>query len=140
MTVKKMLKHHLNIEVEVREFEFYRYLTMLKNPTKPMLFRMVGCVDYPSSIAGLRESFHPNAGINWVGWDNQKFAELVEQAQQATDQRQQFYQQMETILVATETAIVPLYFYNTSFLVKPWVKGWYYQEFGGQDIYNWSQE
>lgn len=142
ITVKKMLKHYLNIEVEIREFEFERYLNILKNPNEPLIFRNIWCSNYPGAFKGLREAFHLQQGINWIGWNNKKFAKLVDKAQQTQDKtkRQQLYQQAEKILVETEAAIVPLYFYNSSFLVKPWVKNWDYKEFGGQDIHNWSLE
>lgn len=141
-TIKTMLKHYLNINVEIREFDFERYLNIIKQPTTPLIFRMVWCAGYPSDLNGLHQIFHPDKGINWIGWNNQEFAKLVDKALQVSEQkkRQKLYQQAEKILTETEAAIIPLYFYNISFLVKPWVKGWYYKGFGGQDIQNWSLE
>jgi oligopeptide transport system substrate-binding protein len=138
--IKTMLKHYLNINVEIRAFDFERYLSILKQPDTPLIFRRVWCANYPDAHDWLYQVFHPDKGMNWIGWNNSEFTELVDNAQQTSNQtiRKQLYQKAEKILTETETAIIPLYFYNTSFLVKPWVKGWYHKGFGGQDIHNWS--
>jgi len=138
--VKAMLKHHLNINVEVRGLDFERYLSTLKNPDKPLMFRMIWCSDYPDAHDWLHTAFHPSEGLNWIGWQQPKFGKIVNKAQRVIDplKRQRLYQRAEKILTETEAAIIPLYFKNDAYLVKPWLKNWQHHGFGGQHIRNWS--
>ncbi|MDM8561283.1 peptide ABC transporter substrate-binding protein [Candidatus Parabeggiatoa sp. HSG14] len=140
--IKTILKHYLNIDIEVRALDYDRYLDIIYQPTTPHIFRMGWCADYPDANNWLHEVFHPDKGINWIGWKNQEFAEVVDKAQRISDQmvRKQLYYRAEQILTEEEAAIIPLYFSSAQFLVKPWVKGWYNMAFGGQHIRNWSLE
>jgi len=141
--IKTILKHHLNIDIEVRAFDFVPYINTLSQLNKPHIFRMSWCAaDYPDAHNWLYEVFHPDKGINWIGWDNPEFANVVEQAQQISEpaERQKLYHRAEQILTEIEVAIIPLYFSNTQFLVKPWVKNWYPMAYGGQHIRNWALE
>jgi ABC-type transport system substrate-binding protein len=90
----------------------------------------------------LNEVFNPNTAENWIGWDNQEFASLMEQAMQTSDQkeRQTFYTRAEEILCKEEAAILPLYYDVAPILVNPRVKGWYYMPINGQHIRKWSLE
>jgi oligopeptide transport system substrate-binding protein len=141
-TIKTILKYHLNIEIELRAFDFMPYMNMLKQSNKPHIFRMSWCADYPDAYHGLYELFHPSQGINWVGWRSREFTKVLDQAQQTSHpiERKKLYHRADQILTAEEVAIVPLYFSNTQFMVKPWVKGWYPMAFGGQHICDWRLE
>lgn len=140
--VKTILKHYLNINIEVRDLDFDTFLDTLNQPTTPHIFRMGWCTDYPDANNWLYEVFHPENGINWNGWNNLEFAEAVDKAQRISDpaERRKLYHRAEQILTEEEVAIVPIYFSNAQFLVKPWVKGWYNMAFGGQHIRYWSLE
>ncbi|MFK5971323.1 MAG: peptide ABC transporter substrate-binding protein [Candidatus Marithrix sp.] len=141
--VKTILKHSLNINIEIHKFDFATYANTLAQTTKPHMFRMSWCAaDYPDAHNWLYTLFHPDKGINWVGWNNREFADLVEQASRISDpvERKDLYRRAEQILTEFEVAIVPLYFLNTQFLVKPWVKNWYPMAFGGQHIRDWVLE
>jgi oligopeptide transport system substrate-binding protein len=137
--IQRILKYHLNIEIEIRAFDFMSYINTLKQSSKPHIFRMISCADYPDAHHGLHGFFHPDKGINWVGWNNREFAEVLTQAQQISNkaERKKLYRRVEQILTEEEVAIVPLYFSNAQFMVKPWVKGWYPMAFGGQQIRHW---
>ncbi|EDN69488.1 conserved hypothetical protein [Beggiatoa sp. PS] len=140
--IKAMLKHYLNIEVEVREIDWLSYLDMIEQPKEAHLFRMGWCADYPDADSWLYELFHPNQGINWIKWQNTEFAKLVDKAQRLSDpeRRKRIYHRAEQMLVQDVAAIIPLYFSMTPFLVKPWVKDWYDMAFGGQHIRHWALE
>ena len=140
--IKRILKYHLNIEIEVHEFDFMSYINKLRQSNKPHIFRMSWCADYPDAYHGLYELFHPNRGINWVGWRNREFSQVLAQAQRTSDpiERKKLYHRADQILTAEEVAIVPLYFSNAQFMVKPWVKGWYSMALGGQHICDWTLE
>lgn len=140
--VKVILKYYLNIDIEIRAYDFLAYINMLNKSTKPLMFRMNWCGDYPDAHNWLYDVFHPKQGINSVSWNNREFAQVVEQAMRLENpaERQKLYQRAEQILTEEEVAIIPLYFSNTQFLVKPWVKNWYPMAFGGQHIRFWSLE
>ncbi|MDM8558781.1 peptide ABC transporter substrate-binding protein [Thiotrichales bacterium HSG14] len=140
--IKTILKHYLNIDIEVRALDGDRYYDIIDQPTTPHIFRLGWCADYPDANNWLHEVFHPDKGINWVGWDNREFAKVVDKAQQISDpqERQKLYRRAEQILTEEEAAIIPLYFSTSQVLLKPWVKGWYNMSFGGQHIRNWRLE
>jgi len=141
--VKTMLKHYLNIDIEIRALDIERYINLLERPTTaPHIFRMSWCAKQPDAHYWLHDVFHPNKGINWNGWNSREFAKVVDKARQISNPvgRKKLYRRAEQILTEKEAAIVPLYFSNTPFLVKPWVKGWYHKGFGGQHLRNWSLE
>jgi len=141
--IKTILKHYLKIDIEILELDYDSYLDKLFDKTQtPHIFRIGWCADYPDANNWLHEVFHPEKGINWIGWNNREFAELVDKAQQVSDpqERKQLYRRAEQILNETEAAIVPIYFASAEFLVKPWVKNWHNMAFGGQHIRYWSLE
>ncbi len=141
IAVKTMLKHYLNIDLELQPTDFDRYMAALGDHTT-QIFRNGWCSDYPDANNWLYEVFHPTKGYNWIAWKNAEFAKQVELAQRVADpkERQRLYRRAEQILTQEEVAIVPLYFSNSQFLVKPWVKNWFNMAFGGQHIEDWALE
>jgi oligopeptide transport system substrate-binding protein len=79
--------------------------------------------DYPDPDCMLRPLFHSTEGLNMPGWCNTRFDGLVEEAARATDQarRMVLYREADRILVAEESAIMPLGYAQGRILVKPWV-------------------
>ena len=140
--IKTILKYHLNIDIEIQPHDFLSYINQLSSPDKAHLFRAHWCADYPDAHRWLYEVFHPQEGINWVGWNQPEFAQVTDQAKQSKDmiERQQLYKRAEQILTQEEVAIIPLYFSSTQLLVKPRVKNWYPSAFGGQLIRFWNLE
>ncbi len=147
--IKTMLKHYLNIRVKVRDLPTRRYMgTVLGKPLaeKPHIFKIRWCADYPDANDFLYQLFHPSNGyFNWLFTDEklkQELTEVIEKAQWVSDpiERRLLYQRIEKILTVDAAVIMPLYFDNVQFLIKPRVKGWYNMAFGGQHIFNWSLE
>ncbi len=140
--IKTMLKYYLNIDVDIHPVDFGYYTNILKVATTPHIFRMSWCAPQPDANFWLHDVFHPQKGINWIGWDNLEFAKIVEKAQEISNPaiRKKLYRRAEEILTETEAFIIPLYFSNTPFMVKPWVKGWSHKEFGGQHVRHWKIE
>lgn len=146
--IKTLLKHYLNIDIEIRELDYQGYRAALRQYNQeefPHLFRATWCGDYPDAHNFLYGLFHPERGWykkgwNRFGWSNRQFTYYIEQAQQISDEteRKILYHKAEKILIEEEVAIIPLYFYRGLFLVKPWVKEWYNMAFGGQHIDQWS--
>jgi oligopeptide transport system substrate-binding protein len=136
---ERMIEHYLNIDIEVRGLEVEPYLNNLKLPNTPHIFHISWCADYPDPNNWLYEVFHPIEGLNLIGWNNEEFKKIVDRARitAVPQERKQLYRRAEEILTQEEVAIVPLFFFNTHFLVKPWVKNWYNMSFGGQHIRSW---
>jgi oligopeptide transport system substrate-binding protein len=140
--IKIILKHNLNIDVEVRDQEYGAYMETIKQPHKPNMFRYGWCADYPDAHNWLYDVFHPKNSEQLVGWHNQAFQDAIEKAAISLDQdeRKQLYRRAEQLLVEDDVVIVPMYFNTADYLVKPRVKNWYNMAVGGQQIRNWSLE
>jgi ABC-type oligopeptide transport system substrate-binding subunit len=66
--------------------------------------------DYPDPDDILRVLFHSTSPINYFGWQNHQFDQWVQQAANLSNQRERLrlYHQADRLLVAEDTAIVPL--------------------------------
>lgn len=143
--IKTLLKHYLNINLKVTALDWNHYLDQIipLQPSSPHLFRVSWCSDYPDANDWLHAVFHRDSPFNWLtGINLEPFVQAVDKAQRISEpnQRKKLYHHAEQILTEQEVAIVPIYFSNTQFLVKPWVKGWFNMAFGGQHIRDWSLE
>lgn len=141
--IKTLLKHYLNIDIEIQDIDWNRYndaVIPLQPATSPHLFRYSVCVDYPDAINWLG-AFHSSTGFNWLsGKNSELFDKMIDDGQFGGEaqRRKKFNNRAEQILTEEEVAIIPLYFNNAQFLVKPRVKDWYHIAFGGQHINKWS--
>jgi ABC-type oligopeptide transport system substrate-binding subunit len=80
--------------------------------------------DIPDPENMLRTTFHSGEGMNVPHWHNERFNLLTDKAEQVTDHalRMAYYEQADRILVAEETAVLPLSYALGRMLVKPWVR------------------
>jgi oligopeptide transport system substrate-binding protein len=69
--------------------------------------------------------FQTGFGMNDSGYENRKYNLLVNQAVSTIDQsrRYELYRQAEAML-NEEAPYLPIYFYASEHLVKPYVQGW----------------
>jgi oligopeptide transport system substrate-binding protein len=85
-------------------------------------FALIGWdVDYPDPDNILRVFFHSaNPYMDYLGWQNKTFDSLVEQAVSSTDhqKRLSLYHQADKILVAEDTAVGPLYYWQAHGLLR----------------------
>jgi ABC-type oligopeptide transport system substrate-binding subunit len=74
--------------------------------------------DYADPDSFLRLGFK-----EWIGWRNQAFNRLIDEARKVADhaRRMTLYQQADTILVE-EAPIAPILYMRSHTLVKPWVR------------------
>lgn len=138
--IQIILKHNLNIDVEIQSLDFEPYMETIKKPDKPNLFRYGWCADYPDAHNWLYDVFHPKFSEELVGWKNQEFQDIIEKASMSPDseERKRLYRRAEQLLVQEDVVIVPIYFNTANYLVKNRVKNWYSMAVGGQQIKNWS--
>ncbi len=132
--IQQMWKDNLGLDVKLTNQEWQVFLETTKDPVNtPQIYRMGWCVDYPDENNFIREVFikggsqNPpkGGGINWGpgdpnydGWEK-----LLLQAAGERDPQKRIdtYAQAEEILVKTEAAIIPIYWYTRNTVTKPYV-------------------
>lgn len=119
-----MWHKNLGVNVELVNQEWKVYLQSRGGDDYQLIrFGWVG--DYLDPNAFL-EVFSSNSGNNFSKWKNKEYDELLDKASKTlnTKARLAFYNSAETILL-NDLPILPLFFYNTSYLVLPNVKNWH---------------
>jgi oligopeptide transport system substrate-binding protein len=109
--LQKSWREHLGIEVQIITVDYDEMFSGLQDGS--IQLALLGwSVDYPDPDAILRVLLHGASPVNGFGWQNGHYDDLVEQAANSTDQqvRLALYHQADRLLVAGETAIVPLYY------------------------------
>jgi len=109
--LQQMWRDELGIEIGLRQIE------------RKIFFNVQSRLDYDLSASSwigdyndantFLDMFVSESGNNRTGWKNARYDQLVSQANRETNlvNRASFFQRAETILIAEETPIVPLYFY-----------------------------
>jgi oligopeptide transport system substrate-binding protein len=113
----------LGADVHVYEREFKVLLQELQLH-KLLLFHDAWIGDYPDPYTFM-QVYYTGDGNNHGGYSNPRFDQLVDAAGQEPDnvQRYRLFEQAERVL-DDDAAFIPLYFYATRHLVKPYVRGW----------------
>ena len=129
--IQQMWATTLGINVQLTNQEFAVFLDTILDPVAtPQVYRLGWCQDYPDANNFTREVFaaggsqNPNSpGPGGIGWFNQEFEDLVLQAAAERDPaaRVELYAQAEEILVDTDAAIIPIYWYTSVGLTKPYI-------------------
>lgn len=138
--VREQLKKNLNVSITVKALPWEEFMNSFSaEPLKADMFRWGWCADYPDANNWLMENFHPDKSGNMIHWKNDEFAALVDKAQRVTDTftRKRLYKKAERILCEEEAAIIPLFYYTSPVLVKPWLDAKIWPLLGNQ-IRTWS--
>ena len=109
--LQQMWREHLGLEIELRQIErkiFYNSQSRLDYDLSASSW--VG--DYNDANTFL-DLFTSNSGNNRTGWKSPRYDELIRDANLQTDlnRRAELFRQAETLLIAEEAPIVPVYFY-----------------------------
>ena len=127
--IQQMWKANLGMDIKVANQEWKVYLQSIKDPVAtPQIWRLGWCVDYPDANNFVREvtafggSSNPKAGGGF-NWKNDKFEQIVIDAAKELDpaKRLDMYAQAEQILVYDDAVMIPLYWYTSSSVTKPYV-------------------
>ena len=116
-------KQVLGVEVAARGLPWEEFRD--RQDHDPAAITIIGwSADYPDPDGMLRVLFHSREGLNPIRWSNPDFDALTEQAARIADRKQriELYRQADRILVADETAIMPLSYAQGRQLVKPYVE------------------
>ncbi|GAA0317364.1 peptide ABC transporter substrate-binding protein [Bacillus carboniphilus] len=120
--IQSMWKENLGVEVSIRTMESKVYWDELENGNFAIA-RDGWTGDYldPMTNLTLFESINTADDSRWV---NKEYDALMEENRAITDQEKRManYAKAEQILM-DEMSVIPLYFYEDSYLVKPHVKG-----------------
>jgi oligopeptide transport system substrate-binding protein len=129
--IQQMWKDNLGLNVQLTNQEWAVYLKTILDPVAtPQIYRLGWCQDYPDANNFDKEVFaaggsaNPNApDPGGIGWYNQKFEDLVAAAAKESDpaKRTDMYAQAEELLVKTDAAIAPIYWYTQNSVYKPYV-------------------
>jgi oligopeptide transport system substrate-binding protein len=123
-------QQNLGVTVTVRELEPDRYFYNTKEEIDNM-FDMSWSADYPHPQDFLDILFTSGSEYNYGGFSNPEYDSLVVQANMTQDKNQGYvsYQKAEEILVDS-AGCIPITFGESYYLVKPYVKGFYYSPLG----------
>jgi len=144
--IQQMWVDTLGIKVSLTNQEWAVYLKTVKSADAPHIWRMGWCLDYPDANNWLKEVMSvggssnsdenadgvPDGGLIWL---NETYEQLVNDGavEQDPDKRLDMYIQAENILVYEDAAIIPLYFYTSLSVSKPYLDRTYSMH--GHDAY-----
>jgi ABC-type oligopeptide transport system, periplasmic component len=121
--VATMWRENLGAKIGLRAEQFKVLLQDLQYG-KGKLFWSAWIGDYPDPYTFM-QLFRTGFAMNYGKFDDPQYDDLLQQAsmQQDLGQRYALFHQAEGIL-NREMPYIPLYFYTSQNLVKPWVQGW----------------
>jgi oligopeptide transport system substrate-binding protein len=148
--IQQMWKTNLGLDIKVTNQEWKVFLKTIIDPVAtPQIYRLGWCVDYPDANNFIREVFinggsaniAGGGGISWGPGDPNydDWATLLLDAAKERDaaKRIDMYAQAEETLVSTYAAIIPIYWYTSSSVTKPYVIRTYAVT-GHQDFVDWD--
>jgi oligopeptide transport system substrate-binding protein len=121
--VAAMWQQYLGAEIGIDQRE-HQVLLQEESLHKIPLYQFAWIGDYPDPLTFL-ELFSTGSDTNFEKYSNADFDTLMKAASQETDpaKRYQLLARAEQHLI-DDAAIVPLFFYGSRHLIKPYVKGW----------------
>lgn len=123
LAVAAMWRDVLGIKVRLRNEEWKVFVNNRKQKTITQVFRggWIADVNDPRNFLS---NFQSGNVVNWSGYNDKQYDALMQQADQASTQRQRaaLMQQAE-IRLLSEHAVMPVYFYVSKHLVSPQVQG-----------------
>lgn len=124
VAIQQMWKTELGIDIELHNQEWKAYLSTRESGEFDILrAAWLGDYDDPNTFLSLGQT---DNGNNHSQWSNAKYDQLILDAaiEQDPAARMAIFQQAEAILL-DEMPFIPIYFYVTSRLIDPAVKGWH---------------
>lgn len=124
LSVAWMWQQALGVRTRLVNEEYKVYLQNRRARLKTELFRADWIGDYPDA-ATFAERMSQASGLNDTGYASPEYEALLASAAAQSDAatRNALLEQAERVLLE-DPPVVPLYFYVSKHLVKPWVQGW----------------
>lgn len=122
--VQEMWKKNLNIDFEMVNVEWKVYLDDM-NSTNFEITRYGWIGDFLDPYTFL-ELLTSQSGNNHSNWKNATYDQLIETANRTEDEakRLELFKQAETMVI-DEQVVIPLFLYTKTYMLKPYVKGFY---------------
>lgn len=122
--IAAMWKQTLGVDVSMINEEWKVFLDHVNAKEITQVYRSGWTGDYNDANTFL-ELLHSRFGLNGTGYSNPHYDELLDRAAVEADtrKREQMLEEAERSLLA-DHAIIPIYYYVTRHLVKPWVRGY----------------
>lgn len=128
--IQQMWKDTLGVNVQLANQEWKVFLKSIIDPVAtPQIWRLGWCQDYPDANnfdkedVGFGGSANPSDG-GGLNWNNPDYEALLTQAASETDstKRTALYAQAEEILVKTDAVMIPIYWYTSVNVTKPYIE------------------
>ncbi len=135
VAIQSMWKEHLGVSVSLRNEEWH---VMQKNVRdgnfQVVRYGWIGEFDHPQTFM---DTFMAKSPANKTGWSSQRFEELIGKARTTADSAtsMRLYRAAERI-ISDEVPKIPLYFYTKVTLIKPYVKGFHFNQ-RNQHMIHW---
>jgi oligopeptide transport system substrate-binding protein len=121
--IAAMWKQVLGVEASILNQEWKVFLDTRNAMRETQVFRQGWIGDYNDANTFL-ELYQSTSGLNDTGFKNPEYDRLLKLAAAENDlQKRGVHLQAAERILLEEMPIVPLYFYVTTTLVKPWVRG-----------------
>jgi oligopeptide transport system substrate-binding protein len=119
-----MWREVLGVQTEILNQEWQVFLQTRRTRIDTQVFRYgwIGDYDDPYTFAEILESKH---GLNDMSYDNPRYDALLAQASREADPaaRMALLEEAERLMLE-DLPVLPIYYYVTKRVVKPWVTGW----------------
>lgn len=146
--IQQMWKDNLGVEVKLVNQEWGVYLDTIKGLETPQIWRLGWCLDYADANNFIREVFGKNGGANpfegdkpvgGVFYNNPEFFDglLAAAREQDPVKRVDEYAALEETLNVTDAVIIPIYWYTTVSVTRPYVTRTY-SSGGHQHFEKWD--
>ena len=124
LAIQSMWSDVLGVETSLINEEFQVLLANMRDREVTQVFRSSWLGDYNDAHTFLSVMQSDNAA-NMPGYASEEFDSLMERAAQQVDPelRRLYLEEAERVMLADHPAI-PIYFYVSKHLVKPYVEGW----------------
>jgi oligopeptide transport system substrate-binding protein len=124
-TLSQQWRKKLGVKATTRNCEWKVFLGDMKT-LRYTICRSSWFGDY-SDPSTFFDCFHSESGNNRTGWKNREYDELLTKTRQENDvaKRSKLFERMETILVAEECPIIPIYRYVDQGVLSESVLGWH---------------
>jgi oligopeptide transport system substrate-binding protein len=124
VAVAAMWKEALGVETTLYAEEFRALLQSIQARTDTQVFRSSWVGDYNDAYT-FAQLLQTGFGINLTGYSNPRYDALLADATRQPDpaRRRALLEEAERLMLA-DHPLLPLYFYVTKHLVKPYVTGW----------------
>lgn len=123
IAIASMWREVLGVETTITNQEWKVFLETRRQKKETEIYRAGWIGDYNDANT-FAAMFLSTSEMNDSGYDNPRYDELIYEAASEVDleRRAQYLQEAERVLLE-DLPIIPLYFYATTRLVKPWVAG-----------------